>query len=159
MNGATTIWERWDGWRDETGFQDPLMNSFNHFALGSVGEWLYGYVAGLRSAAPGYAHLHIEPQLNRVLGAARASTESIRGRASVEWVVAGDRVTLDVEIPANTTATVVLPCVDVTESGVPVTSLAPADSASVRIEIGSGSYRFGGTVVGTWSPEGALVAP
>ena len=46
-NGATTIWERWDGWTPEKGFQDPNMNSFNHYALGSCGEWLYGGVAGI----------------------------------------------------------------------------------------------------------------
>src|SRR5215212_10497215 len=46
-NGATTIWERWDGWTEENGFQSPNMNSFNHYSLGSVGEWLYRYVAGI----------------------------------------------------------------------------------------------------------------
>ena len=52
--GATTIWERWDGWADENGFQSPLMNSFNHYSLGSVGEWLYRFVLGIE-LAPGAA--------------------------------------------------------------------------------------------------------
>ena len=49
--GATTIWERWDGWADENGFQSPLMNSFNHYSLGSVGEWLYRFVLGIELAS------------------------------------------------------------------------------------------------------------
>jgi alpha-L-rhamnosidase len=161
-NGATTIWERWDGWRAETGYQDPLMNSFNHFALGSVGEWMYGYAAGLRSAAPGYARLHVEPRLNRALGSARASTHTVRGPASVDWELAGDTVSVTVVVPANVAATVLLPCVDVLESGTP---LAEADGVlsselgetGAVIEIGSGTYVFTGVVVGDWSAEGTLV--
>jgi alpha-L-rhamnosidase len=61
--GATTIWERWDGWTQEKGFQTPDMNSFNHYAYGAVGEWLYGTVAGLEldPAQPGYKHTMIQP--------------------------------------------------------------------------------------------------
>ena len=54
-NGATTIWERWDGWTEENGFQSPNMNSFNHYSLGSVGEWLYRYVAGIDLGEPATA--------------------------------------------------------------------------------------------------------
>ena len=61
-HGATTIWERWDGWTDTDGFQTPKMNSFNHYSLGSVGQWLYEYVGGIRAAAPGYERVLIAPE-------------------------------------------------------------------------------------------------
>ena len=64
-NGATTIWERWDGWTEENGFQSPNMNSFNHYSLGSVGEWLYRYVAGIDFGAPGYGRIVIRPASRR----------------------------------------------------------------------------------------------
>lgn len=63
-HGATTIWERWDGWTPEKGFQTPVMNSFNHYSLGSCGEWLYDTVAGIGSdrALPGYKRAIIHPK-------------------------------------------------------------------------------------------------
>src|SRR5262249_48095135 len=62
-HGATTIWERWDAWTAERGFQSPWMNSFNHYSLGSVGEWLYRFVLGidLAAGAVGFAHIRISP--------------------------------------------------------------------------------------------------
>ncbi len=109
--GATTIWERWDGWTLEKGFQDVGMNSFNHYSLGSVGEWLQRYVAGIDQDpdAPGFARIRIQPRPDRRLSFARASFESIRGRIESHWTLSGDQFTLRVSIPANTTATVTLP--------------------------------------------------
>ena len=64
-HGATTIWERWDGWTPENGFQDPGMNSFNHYSLGSCGQWLFETVAGigLDPEQPGYRHIIIHPRV------------------------------------------------------------------------------------------------
>jgi len=109
--GATTIWERWDGWTDTKGFQDPGMNSFNHYSLGSVGEWMYKSVAGidLDPAKPGYEHIIIHPVPGGGLTWARASLDSIHGRISSSWRVSGGEFGLDVAVPANTTATVYLP--------------------------------------------------
>jgi alpha-L-rhamnosidase len=107
-HGATTIWERWDGWTEEHGFQTPMMNSFNHYSLGSVGQWLYEYVAGIRPAEPGYAHVLIAPNPGP-LEWARATYRSVRGPITSAWRQDGDVFRLDVEIPANVTATVVLP--------------------------------------------------
>src|SRR5262249_51369057 len=59
--GATTMWERWDGWTPEKGFQDPGMNSFNHYAFGSVGEWLYRSAAGIDTDGPGFRRIIIRP--------------------------------------------------------------------------------------------------
>lgn len=161
-HGATTIWERWDGWRPDTGFQDPLMNSFNHFALGSVGEWLYGDVAGLRAVEPGYAHVRIEPQLNRRLARVSATTQSIRGSISVEWEIDGDAVHLSVDLPANVTGTISLPCVNLhsngqqLETGDGIESIR-FDSGRCTAELGSGRYEFEGTLTGAWSDAGTLV--
>ena len=107
--GATTIWERWDGWTPEKGFQDTGMNSFNHYSLGSVGEWLQRYVAGIDAGAPGFAHLHLQPRPDRRLSFVRASFESIRGRIESAWTLDGDNFALSVTVPANTSATVTLP--------------------------------------------------
>jgi alpha-L-rhamnosidase len=107
-HGATTIWERWDGWTEQHGFQTPMMNSFNHYSLGSVAQWLYEYVAGIRPAKPGYEHVLIAPSPGP-LDWVRASYRSVRGPITSAWRQDGDTFRLDVEIPANVTATVVLP--------------------------------------------------
>ena len=110
-HGATTIWERWDGWTEEHGFQTPLMNSFNHYSLGSVAQWLYEYVAGIRldPERPGYEHVVIAPEPGG-LEWARATYRSVSG-ADPQRVAPGRtaRFQLDVEVPANVTATVILP--------------------------------------------------
>ena len=117
--GATTIWERWDGWTEDKGFQDVGMNSFNHYSLGSVGEWLQRYVAGidLDPDTPGFARIRIQPRPDRRLSFVRASFESIRGRIQSHWTLENDQFTLRVTIPANTTATVILPNAETHEIG------------------------------------------
>lgn len=107
--GATTMWERWDGWTPEKGFQDRGMNSFNHYAFGSVGEYLYGAVAGINAESPGYKKIRIQPVIGDGLTWAKASYYSIYGRINSAWKREGGRVVLNVTIPANTTATVVVP--------------------------------------------------
>jgi alpha-L-rhamnosidase len=85
-----------------------MMNSFNHYSLGSVGRWLYEHVAGIRPAAPGYAHVVIAPEPGE-LEWARATYHSVRGPIASAWRRAGDKLELEFEIPPNVTATVVLP--------------------------------------------------
>jgi alpha-L-rhamnosidase len=110
-HGATTIWERWDGWTDERGFQDPGMNSFNHYAFGSIGDWLYRYVAGLDvdPARPGYEHVVMRPYPGGGLTWAQAEYQSVRGRIASAWQIEDGMFLLDVTIPANTTATIAVP--------------------------------------------------
>jgi alpha-L-rhamnosidase len=115
-HGATTIWERWDGWTEDRGFQTPAMNSFNHYSLGSVGRWLYEYVTGIRAAKPGYEHVLIAPEPGE-LEWARATYRSVRGPITSAWRQDGDTFSLDVEIPANVTATVRLPSGETYEVG------------------------------------------
>lgn len=107
--GATTIWERWDGWTADKGFQDAGMNSFNHYAYGAIGEWLYARVAGIEIGQPGYKHILIAPQPGGGLKHARAKLRTLHGEVESRWRIVGKRFKLDVTVPANTTATVTLP--------------------------------------------------
>jgi alpha-L-rhamnosidase len=139
--GATTWWERWDG---DSG--DPSMNSFNHYALGSVVAWVYRYVAGIDTAAdaPGFRRIVIHPRMNERVTHASGEYDSVYGRIATEWTApAGGPFTLKVRIPANTMADVYLPAFGegkVTEDGKPVTS--QREKNEYVIQIGSGSYAF-----------------
>jgi alpha-L-rhamnosidase len=113
-HGATTVWERWDGWTEHGGFQAPQMNSFNHYALGAVGDWLYGCVAGIGQApgSIGYRRPVIAPRPGGRLTSAEASQETARGRISCAWELAGDRLEVAVELPPGDDGLVLLPCGD-----------------------------------------------
>ncbi|MFT3889471.1 MAG: family 78 glycoside hydrolase catalytic domain [Arachnia sp.] len=131
--GATTIWERWDSLLEDGSINPGEMTSFNHYALGSVADWLHRVVAGLAPAAPGYRRLRIQPTPLPGLSWARASFESPYGPASVAWRVADGVLTVTAEVPANAEAEVLLPGQDalVVGSGshrweVPAPTLAPA---------------------------------
>ena len=150
--GATTIWERWDGWTKEKGFQDPGMNSFNHYALGSVGEWMYETVAGigLDPSVPGYKRIVLRPRPGGGLTYAKGELQSMYGKIASSWRIDGGRIHLSVTVPANTTATVYVPTADpskVTEGGKPaseatgVTFLRAEEGAAVY-QVGSGTYSF-----------------
>ena len=150
--GATTIWERWDGWTPDKGFQDAGMNSFNHYSLGSCGEWLYDTVAGIGwdPAAPGYKHLVLRPRPGGGLTMAKAGLKTIYGQVGSAWTLADGRFNYEVTIPANTTATVTLPVADastITADGKPLAQLADAEltkptDGDVTFTLGSGSYQF-----------------
>jgi alpha-L-rhamnosidase len=149
-HGATTIWERWDGWTPEKGFQDPGMNSFNHYSLGSCGEYLFGGIGGIRPASPGYKTILIRPVIRDGLTWARTSYDSIHGLITTAWKHDGNRVELEVGVPANTTATVCVPAKNVagiTESGKPVdqaegVKFLRQENGAVEFEVGSGTYKF-----------------
>jgi alpha-L-rhamnosidase len=102
--GATTWWERWNG---DTG--DPAMNSYNHYAFGSVMAWVYRRAAGIDTdpAGPGYHHLTIHPHFDSSLPQLHTEYDSAYGTIVSDWKQSEHRFT--VTIPANTTATVVLP--------------------------------------------------
>ena len=148
-NGATTIWERWDGWTEEKGFQDPGMNSFNHYAFGSVGRWLFDTVAGIDTDGPGYKKIIIRPMPGAITNA-KATYDSINGKIISDWQLKDGIFTLNVTVPANTTATVYIPAEsakNITESGESaikaegVRFLQIKQGTAVFI-IGSGHYRF-----------------
>jgi alpha-L-rhamnosidase len=108
--GATTIWERWDGWTDEKGFADRGMNSFNHFAFGSAGEYLYHCVLGIQQApeSVAYQDIVIKPSILQSLNFAAGSYESVRGKISSSWKIENNICTLEVEIPEGPDAKVIL---------------------------------------------------
>ena len=111
LQGATTMWERWNSFDKEKGFGDAGMNSFNHYAYGAIGDWMYSTVAGLAldPAQPGYKHFLIRPQPGGGLTSARAELLTRHGRAACAWTLDGKQMKVDVTIPPNTTATVTLP--------------------------------------------------
>jgi alpha-L-rhamnosidase len=109
--GATTIWERWDGWTPENGFQDKGMNSFNHYAYGSIGAWLYNTVAGIEidPQQPGYKHSILRPQPGGDLTCAAARLQTLYGELVSDWRLEDGRFHWDVVVPPNATATAHLP--------------------------------------------------
>ena len=100
-HGATTIWERWDGWTEHAGFQSAAMNSFNHYSLGSVGDWLFGRVAGIDQTpeSVAYRELLLRPLPGGTLTWARAEQETARGRVACGWSLADDPVTVTATVP------------------------------------------------------------
>ena len=108
--GATTVWEHWDGMKPDGTMWSPDMNSFNHYAYGAIGEWLYRVVAGfeINEEKPGYKHSIIHPQVGGDLDFVKASYDSVYGKIEVAWKVVDSKVSMDVTIPHNTVATIIL---------------------------------------------------
>jgi alpha-L-rhamnosidase len=150
--GATTIWERWDGIKPDGTFQDPRMNSFNHYALGAIGDWLYRVVAGIEIDAqhPGYKHILIQPRPGGGLTWAKASEHTMYGPVVSNWEIKDGTMTMHVEVPANATASIRLPQATIgqlTEGGHPmISSKSIGDvrqvEGAVVVNVGSGSYSF-----------------
>lgn len=149
-NGATTIWERWDGWTEEHGLQTPNMNSFNHYAFGAVNEWLFATVAGIDLLEPGYRRIAIAPHPGGTLKRLAVQYRSPLGWIGSSWRIRDGEFHLGVRIPPNATSEVSLPCAEPTSvtldgqrlaQGGPVRLLDP-NPARVRIEVPSGHYRF-----------------
>jgi alpha-L-rhamnosidase len=148
--GATTIWERWDGWTPEKHFQDPGMNSFNHYSLGSCGEYLFSNIGGIRPASPGFKTVLIDPVIRDGLTWANTSFDSIHGRIATAWKRTGNQLALEILIPANTTATVCIPAVEmasIKESGKPIeqaenVKFLQKENDKFVFAVGSGTYQF-----------------
>jgi alpha-L-rhamnosidase len=128
--GATTMWERWDGIKPDSTFQDAGMNSFNHYAFGAVGSWMYRTIGGIEldPAAPGGKRVRIAPRPGAGLTYARTSLETPYGTVVSSWKLDGQRFVLDVTVPPNTTAEIKLP-----------------DSSDV-VTVGSGTYHFASSI-------------
>ena len=107
--GATTLWERWDGYHPQKGFYDPTMNSFNHCSLGCVGEWLFKSIAGIKAIEPGFKKVMIQPFIPNGLTFINALLKTIYGSIIVEWRINGNNLLLNVTVPFNTEAIIVLP--------------------------------------------------
>ena len=138
--GATTWWERWNG---DTG--DPSMNSYNHYAFGSVMAWVYRRVAGIDTdpMSPGFHHIIVRPYIDKRLPQVRAEYDSVYGAVSTDLTQSTDAVQLRLRVPANTTATVYLPATPssvVDQDG--VRQALPYESGTLVTTVGSGTYNF-----------------
>lgn len=150
---ATTMWERWDSWSDSRGFQDPGMTSFNHYAYGAVGEWMYQTLGGIAPGAPGYRHVVVRPRVGGGLTWAEATLETVRGPVATHWRLVDGTFALDVTIPPNTSAEVWLPCGSAAQAteggralrevtGLVVDENAGKETGETVVRVGSGTYAF-----------------
>jgi alpha-L-rhamnosidase len=139
--GATTVWERWDGYTPERGFQASSMNSFNHYSLGSIGKWLYSGAGGIGidEEHPGFKHFFLDPQCSGKFTSYKATLDSPYGLISSAWHVENDRVTYDVTVPPNTTATLILPA---TGNDLKATSAPVARRENDTWTLAAGTYEF-----------------
>lgn len=150
--GATTIWERWDGIKPDGTFQDAGMNSFNHYAYGAIGDWLYQVVAGIEidPDAPGYKRVLIQPEPGGGLTFANAGFDSMYGRVESKWKIEDDVFYLTVTIPPNSEGLVRLPAASVESITESEQALARGNgvheiqqqAGMAVISIGSGHYEF-----------------
>lgn len=138
--GATTVWERWDCRKPDGSLCDPNSNSFNHYAYGAIGDWLYRDISGINpdESCPGYKHTVIAPHFGGKLNYVKSSFSSIYGDIAVEWHLSGNKVALDLVIPHNTTATVNLEQAASAPSGAIFTKVDVGYSA----RIGSGQHHI-----------------
>lgn len=144
--GATTIWERWDGIKTDSTFEDKSMNSFNHYSYGAVGDWMYQQMAGLQLGKAGYKHILIKPEPHHKFSFAKATFQSMYGQVLSGWEVNNGTMQIHVTIPPNTTADITLPQAhteDVKLDGKPISpDTAHTGDDGVTISIGSGDYIF-----------------
>jgi alpha-L-rhamnosidase len=148
--GATTIWERWNGIRPDSTFEPASMNSFNHYAYGAIGDWMYRVAAGLDTYedAPGYKHIKIKPHIGGGLTNASAILETYYGRVISGWKIEDNKVVLVIEVPANTTADVFLPISNtdvITENGNALSKdikSVTGEDGKIVLKLGSGKYHL-----------------
>jgi alpha-L-rhamnosidase len=150
--GATTIWERWNGIKPDSTFAPATMNSFNHYAYGAIGDWMYRVLVGIdtHEDGVGYKLIKIKPHISGGITQASAALQTYYGKVSSGWKMEEDKTVMDVEVPANTTATIYIPALNVdavTESGTPLSAskdvqVAGAESGYIIVKAGSGKYQF-----------------
>jgi alpha-L-rhamnosidase len=154
--GATTLWERWGGYR----YFGPAMNSLNHIMFGSIDEFFYKDIAGIRMVQPGFEEISIAPKIVGDLNSANASVRTVKGQVSSSWKKTGNSVILNVEVPVGSKATIKIPKENpkgsyrLYESGMLIweegQSVQQAEGISkitetgscLEVEAGSGSYSF-----------------
>ena len=166
--GATTIWERWDGRKPDGSFQTPSMNSFNHYAYGAIGDWMYRELGGINNSEvfgeTGYKKIILTPHFKNayktdkvkeqnkgeLLTETNASLDTYYGKIGSHWKIIGDQITYVVTIPVNTTADIYFPDQNPTsikesgrflEKSKEVKSLQQ-ENGNIVITLGSGTYRF-----------------
>lgn len=158
-NGATTIWERWDSWTPEEGFNPGGMNSFNHYAYGAVVEWFYQTVAGIRldPRSPGWKNFIVAPEIGDDLSYAAAKVETPYGEVVSSWKRKGECFEIEIAVPANSTVRVTLPAKSpecVLENKAPLSQLEFATEVSgkegsISFSLPAGRYHFTCSLVGS----------
>jgi len=165
VNGATTMWERWNSYIAETGtFGDVSMNSFNHYSFGAVGAWMYQIAGGIQydETNGGYKHFTIAPNPNSQLDAFKVTYESVYGEIVSDWTLKNGVFTLKASVPANTTATVVVPSDD--EAALAVDTVEGVDyvgteDGKATFEVVSGDYVFTSAVKERYTVTASGSAP
>lgn len=150
--GATTIWERWDGIKPDGSFQTPSMNSYNHYAYGAIGDWMYRVMVGLDTYEDGvgYKRIRVKPYIGGGFTHASASLNTNYGKLSNSWRIKDNTITMDVEIPVNTSALIYIPATGadaVTEGGKALSlnkdlKILSSETGYVVVQVGSGKYQF-----------------
>jgi len=162
--GATSIWERWNSIQPDGEFFHPAMNSFNHYAYGAIGDWLYRTVGGIDSdaAASGYRHVIVRPQPGGDLTWAHTQLLSGYGEIIVQWEIVDERFVLEVVVPPNTSAAIYLPVTGaVLESGLllersikGIQSVEQSERELI-VQVAAGRYRFDAR----YAPPASLPSP
>lgn len=142
-NGATTTWERWNSYSVEEGFNKDSMNSLNHYAYGAVAKWFYEGILGITSLEPGFSKIQIEPQFSSKLKHAYGEYSTPQGKVSVRWKIEKQKLTLDIVIPKNTKADVLLPRVDTPTIHIDGTKVTSSEQLK---QLHPGSYRIAANI-------------
>ena len=148
--GATSIWERWNGWTPEGGFNDPGMNSFAHYSFGAVCQWIFENIGGIQTDGPAFDKIIIKPEPNEKLTWAETSYKSVHGKIETFWKTENGDFLCNVKVPAGTTARVYIIADDVdgvSESGKKISKAAGVkfinyDGKFAIFDVVSGSYSF-----------------
>ena len=150
--GATTIWERWDGIKQDSTFQDKGMNSFNHYAYGAIGDWMYQNMGGIKldEKVPAYKHFLIQPMPDSRIPSSKTSLVSPYGKISTDWKIQNGNFIISITVPANTTAEATLPKAkthNVKEKNNPIKNgngITEIQSVNegIKLKLGSGNYEF-----------------
>ena len=149
-NGASSIWERWNGWTAQDGFADPGMNSFAHYSFGAVYQWMFENIGGIQNVPAGFKDIIIHPLPDKRLKYVKTTFNSINGKIETHWKLDNNKFILSVTIPANTTACLLLPAKApdaVTESDKPLgkaqgVKFLRMENGCAVINLESGTYNF-----------------
>ncbi|MEW1929055.1 alpha-L-rhamnosidase [Streptomyces sp. NPDC088360] len=140
--GATTMWERWDSIKPDGSFQDAGMNSFNHYAYGSVGEWMYANIAGIAPADPGFRKILVRPRPGGGVTEAQGSFDALYGPVTTHWKTDSEGFRLTLTLPANTTAEVWIPADERSQVTHEAAEFLRMEDGCAVFAAASGTHRF-----------------
>jgi alpha-L-rhamnosidase len=153
VNGSTSIWERWNSYTDDEEQNDLFnrqMNSFSHYAFGSVAEWMFMYALGIDSEDDGYRNIIIKPSISREMDFMHGSYKSINGTIKSAWAWMGKSIEYSITIPTNTKAKIYLPSDDpsrIKQGNKPLSKqegieIIESTTSETIVGVGSGTYTF-----------------